>query len=36
VVLAAFVGVVFQSWWAFAVGVVALLALNLAGGNIRL
>ena len=36
VALAAFVGAVFQSWWAFGVGLVALLGLNVWGGSIRL
>jgi hypothetical protein len=36
VLLAALVGLAFQSWWAFAVGVVALVGLNVVGGNIRL
>jgi hypothetical protein len=36
VVLAAVVGVAFQSWWAFAVGAAALVGLNVVGGHIRL
>ena len=36
VALAAFVGAVFQSWWAFGVGAAALLGLNVWGGSIRL
>ena len=36
VVLAAFVGVGFQSWWAFGLGLAALLGLNVWGGSIRL
>ncbi len=36
VVAAGLLGVVFQSWWAFAAFLAGLLGLNVWGGNIRL
>jgi len=36
VVLAGFLGLVFQSWWAFAAFLLGLIGLNVWGGSIRL
>jgi hypothetical protein len=35
-ILAAFVGLVFQSWWVFAVALALFLAMHVQSGNIRL
>ncbi len=35
-ILAGWLGLVFQSWWAFAAVLVGMLALNVWGGTIRL
>ena len=34
--IAAFLGLVFSSWWTFGVAAAILLALNVLGGNIRI